>query len=242
LAKNNITELKTCWFHYQPSPEMPELDLYFGGDKSGFPLIYNFKNNNFKLNTNPYGEKHEIDLKKIEIENDNSKLTLMANDLKQKSIMFYVNHDSNKIFVKFLKSIIDKSFPKMKMNPDDTHIHIGMNNGILIEFQTTEYDNNHNIIPLKGLKIKTQEYNSEGKPDNYDNKLRILPIISEKFIYYNYDDKSVNTIKNLYIKDDKIITETENKIFKNNLKTNDFVYNFVVEIINTRLPFKSKYE
>ena len=205
--------------------------------------MFNFKTNLFELNINPYGNKRGIALSNIEIPDDYSTLKVEAAHEKiLKSLILYPKYESDKILIQLFKQLHGHGLPQQLMKPDDTHIHIGLNDGVLIELRTTEYNNEHKIVPLKGLAIKVQEYDSEGNPDYTENLLRALPIVAEDFTYLDYKTKSRHTIKQLYIKDDFIITEAADSVFQNSFKAIAMVRAAVGKILEVRLPFKSKYQ
>jgi len=183
--KVKTRDLNFCLFYLSPNGMyLPTLNMVFGSEKVFAPLIYDFNNNNFKLNVNPYGEKRGIEVKNIEI---NDEFTELYIETDRKSFLFNTVYDTDKIFIKLLKDIIENNFHQKKWNLDDTQIEIVVENGMFLKFSTIVYDKNHTIIPLKGLKIRIQEYDSKGKPDDFENLLRKLPIVSSKFIYYYYE-------------------------------------------------------
>ena len=237
-------ELTTCWFRYQPSYcYTPECDFYFGNEESGVPLMFNFKTNLFELNINPYGSKCGIALSKLEVMENDGGLAIEATDGKTcKSFILRHTHQSDQVLIRLLKELHGHGISQKDMKPDDTHIHIGLKNGMLIELRTTEYNEEYNIIPLKGVDVRVQEYDSEGNPDCTDNLLRKRPIVAEDFVYLDYSNSSSHTIKNLYIKDGWIISETTDKLFKDRLNTVDVVKDVIRKVLEVSLAFKSKYQ
>lgn len=237
-ARIKKIDLNTCWMYYQPSTTYKtELELYFGNGSTGAPLIYDFEDGAFKLNINPYGDKKGIPLTNIDLAKDHSTLAIEAEN---KSFLFSARYKTDIVLLKLFEKLHSEKFPADLVSPDDTAIHIGIENGQIIQLSTIEYDKEHSIIPLRGIKIKVQEYNSDGKPDAIDNTLRTLPIVSDNFVYVQGNKHYL--IRNLSIQNDILITETTEGAFENTLKGVRLIKDTVDEILKACLPFESKYE
>ncbi|MDR2954132.1 MAG: hypothetical protein LBV43_03525 [Prevotella sp.] len=231
-------DLNTCWIYYQPSTiSKTRLDLYFGNENTGAPLIYNVENGKFELNINPYGNEKGIPLTNIELAKDYSVLII---ETENKAFHFSACYDTDIILFKLFEKLYTGKFPIELLSPDDTEIHIGIVNGQILELSTIPFDKEHKIIPLKGIKIKIQEYNSDGKPDSTENLLRTLPILSDCFVYIRNSEHY--RIKNLSIQTDSLITETDEGVFRDIFKGISLIKDVIGDILKTRLPFKSKYD
>jgi ABC-type uncharacterized transport system, periplasmic component len=233
-------DLNTCWFYYQPSNTyVTDLSLYFGDGKVGAPLIYNLKKECFELNINPFGNKKGIKLTNVEFAQDYSTLFLEAtNENTSESFLLSANHKTDIAFFKFFELIYKKGFPQKLISPDDTEIHIGIKNGELVELCTIPFDREHKIIPLKGTKIKIQEYDSNGNPDSSENLLRKLPILSEKLVYIR--NSKHYSIESINIENDCLISKTTEAVFEDIFNGIIIIKDFVKEVLRERLPFKSK--
>lgn len=231
-------DLNTCWLYYQPSiTSKTQLNLYFGDGTTGAPLMYNAENGEFELNVNPYGNKKGIPVTRIELAKDYSTLLI---ETESKAFHFFAHYETDTILFEFFENLCTRKFPIELLSPDDTEIHIGIENGQILELSTISFDKEHKIIPQKGVKIKIQEYNSEGKPDYSENLLRTLPIVSESFVYIRNSEHY--RIKDLCIQDNSLIIETDNGVFKDIFNGISLITDVVENILKMRLPFKSKYD
>ena len=162
--------------YYSPSfKHNPDCSIYFGNDKFGVPLFFNFKTNQFELNFNPHGDKKGVPIYNVNLSTEYSILSFeTAINEKSKLYVIHAQFESDKILFQLLDQLHGKGISTSTIRPNDNSLRFGLKNGMILEFATTDYNESGESIPLSGIDVRIQEFNSDGKPDNSENLLRTI--------------------------------------------------------------------
>lgn len=243
MKPKSIKPIQT-WLYYTPCfRNTPDLSVYFGNNKTGIPLFFNFETNHFELNINPHGDKKGIPIDKVDFSSEESTFSfeVIVNGQYKKYVV-YALFESDKTLFRLLEQLHGKGISTNAINLTDNALRLGLKEGMLMEFATTNYDESGSIIPLAGIDIRIQEFNSDGKPDNSENLLRTLPIVAEKFVFREKKGHLFHEIDKLYFIEKYLVVESKDKSFKSLFQTVPIIFDAVTKLIEVRQPYVKNFK
>ena len=232
-AKPKNIEPTTSWVYYSPSFKYnPDCSMYFGDDKFGISLFFNFETSQFELDINPHGDKKGAPINNVNLSLEYSTFSFETTiNGKCKAYSIHAQFETDKIIFRLFDQLHEKGISASLIKPNDNSLRLGLKNGMILEFDTADYDKNGKVIPLSGVNIRIQEFNSDGKPDNSENLLRTLPIVAEKFVFIERKGYLFHEIDKLYFNNDVLVTETKDRIFKSTFQTVPVIFDAVTKLV-----------
>lgn len=262
LQKGKVKTIKSKIFNLTHHPHSLDVfHIYIGStENSGIVLSLNHKTHYFEYIENFYGDGYGLPIFNLQCSEDFSELSFeVLTSGAYKAIVLQAQNRIDNILYKAIQTLHQGNIFKQQPNPDFCKIELELNEGILTNLSTLNYDEHNSIISMftkgTGLKVFVQELDSTGKFQRSENLEPHAEIVGEKFIaidavphwkYYEIDD--------LLIRDSTVfITTTDQKFQYKDEKCSDIVamqikpktlryeiktYGFMKELLNDLLPLR----
>jgi hypothetical protein len=268
LQKGKVKTIKSKVFNLTHHPHSLDVfHIYVGSTgSSSIVLNLNHRTGHFEYIENFYGDGYGLPIFNLKCSEDFSELSFeVLTSGAYKAIILKAQNRIDNILYKAIQTLHQGNLFKHQPKPDFCKIELELNEGVLTNLGTLNYDEHNRIISMftkgTGLKAFMQEFDITGKFQNSDNLESHAEIVGKKFIaidavpnwkYYEIDDLSIkdNTVfitttdREFQYKDEKrsdiVAAQINPKTLRYEIKTYDFMKELLNDLLPLRKPLKEK--